>query len=985
MKIYIKLTQLTGTGLIQVKFPESGTPETWFKSGDTVYLDFNGTDVKYNVMFTSNVVEAARMELKYYDQETDISFYTVNLDVDTNSATTVLTCTTTSIDLGVTDYHNDLISSNILVTAENLRDNDITVSGTPDGGFMFSGDGGTTWYQNRIPINSISWVSSNTFNMKIKRTFDILFGSNNSDLIFSNNGESFIINVTSEFEVSSQTGTNIWRKDNSDGSASLNNSIGPNEANGLGAVCTGGNNKANGTGAVVLGGGNNEIPSGITNSAIIGMVSKTATESNTTYVDKFNIKTLGTNTPIKNLGVDANGTIVEAATGSSPSFEGRIIYVDSLRGHDNTDTGRGLIDLPYASLSYAQNTITDNIISVTGDTTLNDNTISGISDTDFAKMKLNQRIFGSGIPYNSKITNLIGGGSNNNSIEIDKLATITATGVPIKILNKYLIKVLPGNYEVTSTLGKESVSWYFEPNTYVSSSITIFGLSSSSTDVYDGFSVFGYGIFESEEPVYSFYQNNINTIELVNTFECISALSTGYTTITMHNVVGTNSRFITKGSIKSTASYAVNLYFDDGYYTHYGSLYSTTHTALVTGVYQHGIKIIGDYVLGDTYGISGAGFTTIDCDINYCTGYKIIQPYWYHTKNSIWNISGNVNQVNFGNVNRMYTKVFLNGKFNIVNLNYQGYGSFGNPGSRYTETVLNGTIGTCNLYDGKLIGGFVSVLYQYAGISSVSVGFGKYYGDSVSNNKTIQYGGINYYYGGVHTLTTENYQASSLTNGGIARVAILDGLTVNVTIDGQTYNKQSSINYPTFTILRGKLKLKGTHKADNQSIVYNNGGDLVLDGATLISNGFNPTISNRNLSTSLQVLSGGVNTNQVTGELLSAKKWKEKITIALADLTTSISLSDGTNSSNFEVNNPAVSRTKIELAGDLASLINAGTLTITATDNGDGTLDIESDTAGANCSSTSLVNCTSTILRYNSYVQTNITGGTIIENINITF
>lgn len=70
--------------------------------------------------------------------------------------------------------------------------------------------------------------------------------------------------------------------------------------------------------SVVIGGTGHNI-TGATRSVILGGSNITATENNTAYVDKLNIKTVGGGTSVTNLGIDANGQVVSGTTGGGSS------------------------------------------------------------------------------------------------------------------------------------------------------------------------------------------------------------------------------------------------------------------------------------------------------------------------------------------------------------------------------------------------------------------------------------------------------------------------------------------------------------------------------------------------------------------------------------------------------------------------------------------------------------------------------------------
>lgn len=78
--------------------------------------------------------------------------------------------------------------------------------------------------------------------------------------------------------------------------------------------------------AVLVGTKNSTINSAVVNSVVLGGQNITATQSNTAYVDKLNIKTLGTSQPVQTLGIDAGGFIVIGTSstgvgGATPSLQ----------------------------------------------------------------------------------------------------------------------------------------------------------------------------------------------------------------------------------------------------------------------------------------------------------------------------------------------------------------------------------------------------------------------------------------------------------------------------------------------------------------------------------------------------------------------------------------------------------------------------------------------------------------------------------------
>jgi hypothetical protein len=67
--------------------------------------------------------------------------------------------------------------------------------------------------------------------------------------------------------------------------------------------------------AILIGTRNSTIASSITNSVVLGGVGISATQDDTVYVDRLNIKTVTSGTSIYNLGLDTNGNVVQASGG----------------------------------------------------------------------------------------------------------------------------------------------------------------------------------------------------------------------------------------------------------------------------------------------------------------------------------------------------------------------------------------------------------------------------------------------------------------------------------------------------------------------------------------------------------------------------------------------------------------------------------------------------------------------------------------------
>jgi len=203
MDIYIKIEQLTGVGVMSIRFTKSTKQILWYVDGQTAYIDIDENNFFYEAKYVSNTTDTASLKIELYDVDTDDLLYTYNISATAASSITTLTCDTEVLNLGIGTIDEILTSGPILVTAENLNGNNILVDGDLDLSFSYSTDGIT--FYTEIPVNSINWVTSTTFNLYIRREYHTFYGINVSDLVFSNSGEDFTIEVTSKFIIGSQT------------------------------------------------------------------------------------------------------------------------------------------------------------------------------------------------------------------------------------------------------------------------------------------------------------------------------------------------------------------------------------------------------------------------------------------------------------------------------------------------------------------------------------------------------------------------------------------------------------------------------------------------------------------------------------------------------------------------------------------------------------------------------------------------------------
>jgi len=349
----------------------------------------------------------------------------------------------------------------------------------------------------------------------------------------------------------------------------------------------------------------------------------------------------------------------------------------------------------------------------------------------------------------------------------------------------------------------------------------------------------------------------------------------------------------------------------------------------------------------------------------------------------------------------------INGTFNVGRAVGSVYGYGTNGGSvditvnGYTNGIAmtsggnfnhNGT--TAYLYNtgGNFKGGTV-------GYATISGGTVSYKADSGTNaNHTITGGFANIelpYHGYSFALNATGGKTILWGNGSnvfTIGARIIAGGTVVFNGDLEYGGTDYLGNRDVFTLNSGKLVINGriknllTAQATGTCVTYN-GGTLVCNGAVLLTSNVEvPPIIVGGANRNIKVLTGGLNTNRITG-LTSAKKQKSKQTVQ-AIATTSIQLNDGVGGWEvFTVSDTVTYNTQAKIAQQMAVLINAsGTLDITATQDTPGTdiyFYVESDVAGTPFTQQTSINIVTAVIRENSYALTNITGGTIIEDADV--
>ena len=130
--------------------------------------------------------------------------------------------------------------------------------------------------------------------------------------------------------------------------------------------------------------------------------------------------------------------------GISTITQTNVIYVDAVLGANDTTSGRGNIDKPYATVEYAlSGSGISNTGVVTATTTSTSNVLTSLSSTE--NILVGQFITGAGIPYDSVVVS-----KTSNSITISRActasATITATWWTIKTIKLVTSAIATSNW-----------------------------------------------------------------------------------------------------------------------------------------------------------------------------------------------------------------------------------------------------------------------------------------------------------------------------------------------------------------------------------------------------------------------------------------------------------------------------------------------------------------------------------------------------------
>ncbi len=200
-------------------------------------------------------------------------------------------------------------------------------------------------------------------------------------------------------------------------------------------------------------------------------------------------------------------------------------------------------------------------------------------------------------------------------------------------------------------------------------------------------------------------------------------------------------------------------------------------------------------------------------------------------------------------------------------------------------------------------------------------------------------------------------------------------------------------NYPYFDLSgTGTLILKNHINFRNSNLkaplIKKTGGTLILDGCVIYKQSQYSTIIQASASPQdIKIISCA--TNGINGDLLSAKARRDSVLITAVTQPTTIYILGSTGGGSSEIFTSTLNTSKADIAADLVSKINASsTCYATATQTGDSFV-LEAKTPSVDYSFSSWtsywVNCTDIQLRLNSYGITDIVGGSIIEDSDVSY
>lgn len=517
------------------------------------------------------------------------------------------------------------------------------------------------------------------------------------------------------------------------------------------------------------------------------------------------------------------------------------------------------------------------------------------------------------------------------------------------------VEVMPGSYTPVSNLAKNGVTFYFYPGSIVTKTTSgaIFDYSASATYTSD-INILGYGSFykttTSGEVFLLTGNTNLLTINLSGNI----ASATNSNTIYIYNT--TSTIYILNFNInKVISSGGVALSIFD-YYN--------------TGVIQKSILNIGQVISTGGKSIVLRGVSSSKVDLSY-TNSSVDDAFY---------LQGCFNM----NINVGECKTSSGYGFNAFSGCYGVKLSIGYTNTLNVATTINFT-GESNLgyVSGNLYGGRFNQLNVTGGVVENAIVNEGTFSGGLSNINIVE--GYRYLY---------TINGGTVNMNGNTELATADGNIITLSsgtlnINGNIYlrnvaYKDYCINQTGGTlVVNAKIKISDIVYVGYKiaSLIRKTGGILILNGTTLVkANAYQQFINCPTTAQDIKVYSGGVTTNGTTGDLLSAKARKDSLTVTAVAITT-IAIN------NVSYTEPDITtyNTTALMAARIAALINAGPEPVTATYLSGSAFEVEADVAGTNYTQSGLVNLVNTQLRLNSFAITDIVGGTIIEDSDVTY
>ncbi len=506
--------------------------------------------------------------------------------------------------------------------------------------------------------------------------------------------------------------------------------------------------------------------------------------------------------------------------------------------------------------------------------------------------------------------------------------------------------VYKGSYTATVNLARDSCVLYFDAESRISKTtgLSMFDYSA----ITKGCDVLGYGTFKvsstclnvinTTHPFYFPYTFTFEADSIISSTSGITISSNSSVNVRIHSLLvsGGDALTIVGNGTKANIN-IVNLIATGGKALNRISISNSINC-----------NYNGSYISSNTYGVYGDGNLNINC------------PYIIGTTAAMY-IAG------------VYPNITLNGscysKTKITGGQITG-------GQHLNVDITGGQLSKAT---SLCTGGNAFTLLQTGGSSDILIT------QNIFNPSVTISGGTAKIHLSNHTQGLPN-NATQFTVSGTGKL-YLSGYWY-----GQArYGYDISSAYFPITQTGGFIDATGLTMEMNAyngyfyAFVKKTGGSFKCSNTTFIRTGrYSEPFYCPSTAQNISIYSGGVNYNG--SNLLSAKPRQDSIKVNAVAITT-IVLNDGSGGAEtFTETDVVTYNTTALMAQRIASLINAsGTLGITATYVSGATFNIASDVAGTDYTQSGLVNLTNYELAPNRASITDLTGGHIIEDSDVSF